>query len=106
MEGELIKVSTLQCGSIMPIRQCGNTTRQVDWAVQQLYSGNKVAVQDHYEGGRDRGANDNLFKLILGRLTPTAKKSLLVETKQYPRQVSFIPAYNELMIKIRTFKDK
>lgn len=49
-------------------RRSGNTTRQVDAAIQDLFAGIKLNVIDHHENGKNRMANDRLMKLILGRL--------------------------------------
>lgn len=46
----------------------GNTTRQIDKAIQILYDGCIVEVRDHWEHGRHRRANENLFTRILDRL--------------------------------------
>lgn len=48
-------------------RRCGNTTRQVDEWVQQLFEGNEVTIQDHAhkEGNM---ANECARRIFLQRL--------------------------------------
>lgn len=48
-------------------RRTGNTTRQVDFAIQLLYEGYIVVVQDHWDGGTNHHANDHLFRRIIDR---------------------------------------
>ena len=50
-------------------RQDGNSTRQVNLAVQMLFKGETVQVLDHWEHGRHKEANEHLFNMILDRLT-------------------------------------
>lgn len=70
-------ISTLQCGSLLPLRHCGNTTRQIDWAIQQLYNGKVVQLKDHHLGGTHLEANDNMWKEVMKRL-PTYDKAKVV----------------------------
>lgn len=50
-------------------RQSGNSTRIADHAIQQLFSGKKIHVQDHHQNGRHRDANYFLFVKICDRLS-------------------------------------
>lgn len=64
------RVSTiLTPNSNLPYRACGNTTRQVDFAIQELFKGNIVLVQDHYMNGNDKDNNRRLLNLIRDRLS-------------------------------------
>lgn len=81
-------ISTLQCGTILPMRQCGNTTRQVDWAVQKLYEGEQIKCQDHYMGGRDKGANEGLLQQIRTRLNHSGLKALIVSKLNSPTDMA------------------
>lgn len=48
-------------------RRCGNTTRQVDEWIQQLFNGEEVVIQDHaYIDGNM--ANEHAKRVLLGRL--------------------------------------
>jgi len=49
-------------------RRSGNSTKQIDLAIDYLFSGYKVKVEDHWEDGKYDHANDNLFKRVLRRL--------------------------------------
>lgn len=60
-------VSTLEM-EFDPERASGNSTRQVNFAIQNLFEGNTVKVQDHYHSGQCRQANLVLFNNILRRL--------------------------------------
>ena len=50
-------------------RRAGNTTRQIDYAIQQLFEGNVVICFDHYQTGEHRPMNEYLLRRILGRLS-------------------------------------
>jgi hypothetical protein len=49
-------------------RAAGNTTRQIDNAIQLLFQGYIVRARDHYEAGHMVDANRRLFELIIDRL--------------------------------------
>lgn len=49
-------------------RRNGNTTRQVDWIIQQLFRGKLVICVDHYKDGSDFHMNKRLCILVLERL--------------------------------------
>ena len=59
--------STLEA-KILPGRKVGNTTRQVDIAIQFLFEGRTVVVRDHYLGGIHIESNALLLKRICERL--------------------------------------
>ncbi len=50
-------------------RRDGNTTRLIDNAIQILFRGKVCVCLDHYEMGRNRNANRDLFEKILHRLS-------------------------------------
>jgi menaquinone-dependent protoporphyrinogen IX oxidase len=50
-------------------RRMGNSTRIADHAIQQLFKGYEVYVQDHHQNGRHQDANKFLLKQILRRLS-------------------------------------
>lgn len=49
-------------------RMAGNTTRQVDKAIDLLFKGYIVEVRDHWEGGTFQRANKELFDRVMRRL--------------------------------------
>lgn len=49
-------------------RRSGNTTRQVDAAIQALFKGKVVKIVDHSDDGDNMRASKILFKAILRRL--------------------------------------
>jgi hypothetical protein len=55
-------------GEYVPRRRTGNTTRQVNYAVEQLFKGFVVQVKDHFQEGKNTAANQELFRRILKRL--------------------------------------
>jgi len=61
-------VSTLEANCFIIGRMEGNTTRQVDFAIYQLFKGKHVIVQDHYNSGKDLRANSMLLKRIQNRV--------------------------------------
>lgn len=65
--GQEEKVSTLG-GGIISGRRKGNSTRQIDRAIQIIFSGRTCVVLDHFEDGSSHRANLYLFNQILSRL--------------------------------------
>lgn len=61
-------ISTLECPNLTHKRADGNTTRQVDFAIQELFKGNRVLLQDHWEGGTHIRANKHLTDKLWDRL--------------------------------------
>ena len=53
---------------ISDFRRCGNSTRQINSAINHLFSGFKVVVLDHYMNGNNKQSNELLFNRILKRL--------------------------------------
>ena len=63
-------VSTVSLGvRLTPNRASGNTTRQIDAAIQVLFDGKIIMVRDHFELGENRKINRILFDRILDRLS-------------------------------------
>lgn len=61
--------STLDINYLDHSRRSGNTTRQVDYAIQKLFEDNEVLIIDHYskpDGGTR--LNYNLNKSLLDRI--------------------------------------
>lgn len=72
---EIIKVDTLHNEELKlkSGRAVGNSTRQIDIAVQLIFSTNseksyEVEILDHYKGGTDEKANTHLFFRVLARM--------------------------------------
>ncbi len=63
-------------------RRMGNSIRQVDNAIQILYSGKICVVRDHWEDGTHERANLHLFDMILRRLECEHYLSKLVKDKK------------------------
>lgn len=60
--------STYQEHLIKPGRIVGNSTRQVSFAIETLFTEKEVLVQDHYENGENIAANRFLLERILKRI--------------------------------------
>jgi hypothetical protein len=61
------KISTLDCPGIrIGERRCGNTTRQIDFAIQELFNGKIVFVRDHY--GSNKEQNGHIMRRLIDRL--------------------------------------
>ena len=72
---EKLSISTLTCPNITlgysedrELRCKGNTTKQVDFAIQKLFEGYEIAIQDHWSNGKLASANKNLKDRIKRRL--------------------------------------
>jgi len=61
-------ISTLLCPNLTIVRADGNTTRQIDFAVQALFKGERVEVKDHWESGQNLAANRDLLSRIVARV--------------------------------------
>lgn len=46
----------------------GNSTRQIAFAIETLFTEKEVLIQDHYEGGKNAAANRFLLNSILKRI--------------------------------------
>lgn len=64
-------------------RRQGNTTRLVDSAIQDLFSGAKIKVLDHYDNGQNSKANLTLYNKILDRLNFEHKITTKFGNSQY-----------------------
>lgn len=49
-------------------KRCGNTTRQIDYAIQQLFNNGFVVCLDHHYFGEHIESNRRLFLAVLRRL--------------------------------------
>lgn len=49
-------------------RRSGNTTRQIDLAIQYLFNGYIVKILDHYMDGSEIGASRRLLDVLIKRL--------------------------------------
>lgn len=63
---DYMKISTLDCPGLTSIRRNGNSTRQIDFAIQCLFGGYEVTVADRYNGSKH--ADGLLFDRIVARL--------------------------------------
>jgi len=63
-------------------RRVGNTTRQIDYAIQLLFTGHTVVVKDHWYKGERRDPNEYLFYRILDRLALEHSLRHMVEHKE------------------------
>lgn len=66
---------------VVPGRAQGNTTRQVDKAIQLLFKGHPILVLDNYLEGELRQANDYLFNKIVDRMHLEHKNHKMVLDK-------------------------
>ena len=57
-------------------RNCGNTTRQVNYAVDKLFDGYSVLIKDHAYNGTDIRLNEALLNSIIDRLNFESKNGL------------------------------
>lgn len=68
MEQEQI-ISTLDNVLILPGRAKGNTTRQINNAIDLLFQGKKIKIVDHWENGTHKHANLHQFNTLLDRIS-------------------------------------
>lgn len=74
-------------------RACGNTTRQVDFIIQNLFSGNAVLCLDHTANGERMQENNRLMDTVLRRLK--AEHPGLV----HPDFIEYNHLYNYIFLK-------
>ena len=74
--------TTLEDVELTRERRNGNSTRQVDKAIQYLYEGYKILVLDHWENGSNNKCNKLLFKGILDRLAAEHHLNELIRSKR------------------------
>lgn len=63
------KISTLETPGLTEIRRNGNTTRQIDFAIQKLFEGFEVLLQDHAKNGEHSESNIKLTKDVQRRIS-------------------------------------
>lgn len=69
ISNELRRSSPLDAELVLsPYRRSGNTTRLVDNCIQIIFSGHVCVCEDHWEYGKNRLANKNLFERVLDRI--------------------------------------
>jgi hypothetical protein len=49
-------------------RRMGNTTRQVNFAIDHIFNGGVIVCEDHHHGGAHVNANKRLHELVMRRL--------------------------------------
>lgn len=49
-------------------RKVGNTTRLIDYYIQELFESGHIRIWDHYTNGHHKEANSNLYERICNRL--------------------------------------
>lgn len=73
--------NTLDGVDIQVYRRVGNSTRQVDKAIDLLFSGFRVEIRDHFKHGTDTRANELLFHRVVKRLQSEHNLDSLVSNK-------------------------
>jgi len=71
----------VSCLIISPKRKYGNSTRQIDKAIQDLFNGYTVVVEDHHDTGKNRQSNILLYERILDRLELEHNLYILIDNK-------------------------
>jgi hypothetical protein len=87
------EINTLECPNLTILRRAGNTTRQVNFAIEMLMQGYTVIVRDHFKNGEVHKSNRRLFDLIYQRLSIENNIDYLIKE----RIINFNP--NHLIIK-------
>lgn len=86
----MTKISTLQA-ELKEGRRRGNTIRQIDFAIQELFKGSEVLVEDH--SGKEHETK-RLVGLILERLSSEHDiRALFVDWKAIPLVMQLFPKY-------------
>ena len=66
-------------------RKTGRTTRAIDGAIQDLFHTGKCVVWDHYEDGKNKGANHMVLNRVVLRLLnehPHIMREISVDIKE------------------------
>ena len=63
-------------------RMIGNSTRQIDAAINLLFKGFKVEIRDHWKNGTDSNTNRYLFERVLNRLRNEHRLDSLIENNK------------------------
>lgn len=82
-------VSTLKM-EFDPRTMSGNSTRQINFAIQRLFEGDTVKVQDHFENGTNHRANLMLFNNIMRRLKSEHSLERLISQGKIRIEVSIL----------------
>lgn len=68
MTKEVSSLHDFPQSAIAPGRRMGNTTRAIDHAVQLLFMGHRVRIEDPWEWGGHDNANKDMFRRVLNRM--------------------------------------
>ena len=71
------KISTVKCPNLIKKRRSGNTTRQVDFAIEKIFNNFEIKVIDH---SFLKANSEKLFALIVQRLATEHNLDKLVES--------------------------
>jgi hypothetical protein len=84
------KQSTLTSVELRPGRRNGNTTRQIDRAIDIIFSPGEICkVLDHAESGMNKNANEDLFNRICKRLE-LEHKVKIIERKYLEKNTFYV----------------
>lgn len=80
------------------MRRCGNTTRQADWYIQNMFEGVRVEVRDHANMDGLLSRDKHLIDIIKHRMkTEHSHENLTIKTAKddsgKPVTVMYIPKY-------------
>jgi len=75
-------LSTLYGYERIPGRMSGNSTRQIDLAIQLFFTHQIVKIRDHYQWGKSRRANKLLFSRVIKRLHAEHRLKYLLKEKK------------------------
>lgn len=64
----VVSTFPMRTGEFINKRRAGNSTRQINAAIEYLFQGFLVQIRDHFQDGKNRKANEHLFKKVLERL--------------------------------------
>jgi len=87
-------LSTLYGYEKIPGRMTGNSTRQIDLAIQLFYTHQIVEIRDHYKWGESKRVNKFLFNRVIKRLYAEHRLKYLLKEKRV------IIDYNNLSIEL------
>lgn len=74
--------NTLDNVEIRNERRCGNSTRQIDRAIDIIFSPGEICeVRDHWQHGTNKESNQDLFYRICRRLEIEHHLSKMIEDK-------------------------
>ena len=88
-----MEISTLECPNLTTERVDGNSTRQIDFAIQKMFQGYSVKLEDHYTVIEEKCStsvrkrfSEFLLRKLIRRIEIEHRRYKVVYTENYNKE--------------------